>query len=86
MNLDVKHIVLADARRLAYCAFGAPADGAVARMLYFHGNPSCCMEAWALAKDAEALGVAVTAFDRSGIGKGWGRSALVKHRIGCQGS
>lgn len=65
----VQHLTLQDGRSLAYALLGAPLAGAAAVLIHHHGVPASLVEAEPLAAAAALLGVAVVAFDRSGMGE-----------------
>lgn len=72
LTTELAGVTLPDGRTLAYRVYGAPLaetrDDPKRIVLYFHGTPSCHMEALSLEKAAEALEVSILAFDRPGYG------------------
>lgn len=68
----MRSIQLPDKRILAYSIYGASIDAVRLDpkkvVLYFHGTPSCALEAQALEEDAASTGMAIIAADRPGIG------------------
>jgi pimeloyl-ACP methyl ester carboxylesterase len=64
----IKALRLGGGRTLAYACMGAPLAGARLVCLYHHGVPASLVEAEPLAAAGAALGVAVVAFDRPGMG------------------
>lgn len=72
LTTELAGVALPDGRTLAYRVYGAPLvdtrDDPERVLLYFHGTPSCHMEALALEKAAEVLEVSILAFDRPGYG------------------
>jgi pimeloyl-ACP methyl ester carboxylesterase len=59
-------IKLSDGRTLSYAEYGDPAG---TPLFYFHGFPSCHVEARIAGPAAERLGVRVIALDRPGFGR-----------------
>lgn len=59
-------IRLSDGRTLSYAEYGDPAGSP---LFYFHGFPSCRLEARIAGPPAERLGVRVIALDRPGFGR-----------------
>jgi len=59
-------IKLSDGRTLSYAEYGDPAGSP---LFYFHGLPSCRLEARIAGPPAERLGVRVIALDRPGFGR-----------------
>lgn len=66
----LQSLTLQDARLLCYRNFGAPVGSHPAQgmALYFHGTPSCHLEAQVMNREAARLGLALVSMDRSGIG------------------
>lgn len=66
----LEFLKLQDARSLCYRNFGAPVASHPVHglALYFHGTPSCHLEAQVMDREAALLGLALVSMDRPGIG------------------